>query len=313
MLNYLIRRLLYSVPILITVSVLTILLFYGIFPPERIARNNLSAKNPTPKQIKDWIQQHGYDKPQGEQIVKQTVNLLTLNFGKSDANGEDIMEHIRKGALPSLSIAILIFIGVQLASISAALFLASFRGTYVDNWGTFLNVLIMSVNYTIYIILLQFVLGKILKLFPMGGFYGGLAGIKFVLLPALIGVVSGLGGTTRLYRTFMLEEMNLDYVRTARAKGVGETAILFKHVLKNAAIPIITSSVATIPSLFLGSILLESFFNIPGLGNYLVDAINSVDFSVVRVMVFVGTVLTIIGYILTDICYALVDPRVRLE
>jgi len=313
MFKYILRRILYAVPILITVSFLTIMLFYGVFPPDRIARQNLSIKNPSPKQIQKWLVEHGYDKPKNEQVRVQTINLLTLQFGKSDANGEDIWEHVRKGAVPSFSIALLIFVGVQVASIGAALFLAYFRGTYVDQWGTFLGVLLMSINSTIYIITLQFVLGKILKLFPMGGYQGGLTGVRFVLLPALIGIIASLGGLTRLYRTFMLEEMNLDYVRTARAKGVGESAILFKHVLKNAAIPIITSSVATIPALFLGSILVESFFNIPGLGNYLVDAINSADFAVVRSMVFLGTVLTIVGYIMTDICYALVDPRVRLE
>ncbi len=313
MLKYIIRRVLYAVPILATVSFLTILLFYGVFPPERIARNNLSAKNPTQKQLKDWLQQHGYDKPKWTQVKDQTFALLTFNFGKSDANGEDIAEHIRKGASPSFAIALLVFVGVQLAAISGALFLAYFRGTYVDYWGTFLCVLLMSIVSIVYIITGQFILGKVLRIFPLGGYRGGLSGLKFVMLPALIGIVAGFGNLTRLYRTFMLEEMNLDYVRTARAKGVGEQAILFKHVLKNAAIPIITSSVATIPTLFLGSLLIESFFNIPGLGNYLVDAINSADFAVVRAMVFLGTLLTIIGYIITDIGYALVDPRVRLE
>lgn len=313
MLKYIIRRVLYAVPILATVSFLTILLFYGVFPPERIARNNLSAKNPTQKQLKEWLQQHGYDKPKWTQVQDQTFALLSFKFGKSDANGEDIMEHIKKGAPPSFAIALLVFVGVQIAAISGALMLAYFRGTYVDHWGTFLCVLLMSIVSIVYIITGQFILGKVLRIFPLGGYRGGLDGLKFVLLPAFIGIVAGFGNLTRLYRTFMLEEMNLDYVRTARAKGVSEQAILFKHVLKNAAIPIITSSVATIPTLFLGSLLIESFFNIPGLGGYLVDAINSADFAVVRAMVFLGTLMTIIGYIITDIGYALVDPRVRLE
>ena len=313
MLRYIVRRVLYAIPILVTVSLLTFLLFYGAFPPERIARNNLSAKNPTPAQIKTWLTAHGYDKPKSEQFKTHMTSLMTFRFGKSDLSGEDIFTRIKKGAPPSFAIALLIFVGAQLATIGAALFLAYFRGTYVDYWGTLLCVLMMSVVYIVYIITGQFVLGKILKIYPIAGYREGLGGFKFFLLPAVVGLVNQFGGGTRLYRTFMLEEMNQDYVRTARAKGVSEQKILFKHVLKNAAMPIITSSVATIPGLFLGSLLLETFFNIPGLGSYTVDAIQNADFAVVRAMVFLGTLMTIIGYILTDIAYGLVDPRIRLE
>ena len=313
MLRYIVRRVLYAIPILVTVSLLTFLLFYGAFPPDRIARNNLSAKNPTPAQIKEWLSTHGYDKPKSEQFKTHMTSLLTFQFGKSDLSGEDILTRIKKGAPPSFAIALLIFVGAQIATISAALFLAYFRGTYVDYWGTFLCVLMMSVVFIVYIITGQFVLGKILKIYPIAGYREGVAGFKFFLLPAVVGLVNQFGGSTRLYRTFMLEEMNQDYVRTARAKGVSEQRILFKHVLKNAAMPIITSSVATIPYLFLGSLLLETFFNIPGLGSYTIDAIQSADFAVVRAMVYIGTLMTIIGYILTDIAYGLVDPRIRLE
>jgi peptide/nickel transport system permease protein len=159
----------------------------------------------------------------------------------------------------------------------------------------------------------QFILGKILKYFPLAGYRSGVDAWKFVLLPTVIGVVSGLGAGVRFYRTVMLEEMNQDYVRTARAKGVGERAVLFRHVLKNASIPILTSTVLAIPFVLLGSLLLESFFGIPGLGSLTVDAIQSQDFAIVRAMVFLGTVLYIIGAVLTDISYAVVDPRVRFE
>lgn len=314
MLRYMVRRVLYAIPILVTVSLLTFMLFYGVFSPERIARNNLSARNPTSAQIKEWVVQHGYDKPKIEQFKNYTVEMFTFNFGKSDATGgEDIADRLKSGAVPSFTIALLVFFGAQLAAISAALFLAYFRSTYVDYLGTFVCVLMMSIVNLVYIITGQFVLGKLLRLFPIAGYHTGAEGIKFLLLPAVIGIVYSFGGLTRLYRTFVLEEMNQDYVRTARAKGVSEQMILFRHVLKNAAIPIITSSVAIIPSLFLGNLLLESFFNIPGLGSYLIDAIKNADFAVVRAMVFLGTFLTIIGYILTDIGYALFDPRVRLD
>jgi peptide/nickel transport system permease protein len=313
MLRYVIRRALYAIPILIGVSFLTFLLFYAAASPEQIAKNNLSTKKPSPAQIQEWLSQHGYDKPRSEQFREHMTNLLLLRFGKSDANGEDIWTRIRTGAPPSFVIASIIFVVGLIVELSAALLFAYFRGTYVDYWGTFLCVLLLSVVAIVYIVAGQFLLGKILKYAPLAGFHLGTDTWKFVLLPTIIGVVSGFGGSTRLYRTFMLDEMNQDYVRTARAKGVSEQLILFKHVLKNAAIPILTSSAATIPFLFTGSLLTETFFNIPGLGSYTVDAINGQDFAVVRAMVFLGALLTIIGYLITDISYAMVDPRVRLE
>jgi len=129
----------------------------------------------------------------------------------------------------------------------------------------------------------------------------------------IIGVVGGIGAGARLYRTLFLEEMGKDYVRTARAKGLAEGVVMFRHVLKNAMIPILTGVVVVIPSLFLGSLITESFFGIPGLGSYTIDAIQAQDFAVVRVMVFIGSVLYILGLMLTDISYTLVDPRVRFD
>ena len=151
-----------------------------------------------------------------------------------------------------------------------------------------------------------------LKLGPTWGFDKEEGLFKYIIIPTIIGVVAGLATEIRLYRTFLLEEVNLDYVRTARAKGIGESAILLKHVLKNAMIPIVTNTVAGLPTLILGSLLLESFFGIPGLGSYLNEAISANDFSIVRAMVFLGTLLYIVGLIATDIVYALIDPRVRL-
>ncbi len=313
MLRYVLRRIAYAVPILVGVSLLTFFLFYAVYTPEQMARKNLSTKNPTPAQIEEWVKEHGYDKSRSEQFSKHMKELLLLRFGKSDATKQDIWERIRAGVGPSSYIASLIFVCSIITSISLALVAAYFRGTYLDLWITFLCVLMMSIVYMVYIIAGQYVFGKILKLSPLGGWRGGLDAARFVILPMIIGVIYGLGSTVRLYRTFMLDEMNQDYVRTARAKGIGERGVLLRHVLKNAAIPILTSSVAVIPSLLLGSLLLEQFFGIPGLGSLTVDAINSQDFAVVRAMVFLGTVLYIVGLILTDISYALVDPRVRLE
>jgi peptide/nickel transport system permease protein len=313
MLTYIIRRVLYAIPILIGVSLLTFILFYASATPDTIARRNLSAKNPTRKQLDQWKQQHGYDKPLPQQFVSHMKGLLLLRFGNSDANGEDIWGRIRVSAFPSFLVAFLAFFLGLLVSIVLALAQAYFRGTYLDYYGTFLTVLLLSIVYVVYIIAFQFILAKILKYFPIAGYQSGRDALRFVLLPVMVQVVAGLGGGVRQFRTFLLEQMGQDYVRTARAKGVSESAILFKHVLKNAAIPILTVTVATIPLLFTGSILAESFFGIPGLGNYLFDAIGSQDFAVVRAMVYFGTLLVIFGYILTDISYALFDPRVRLE
>lgn len=159
----------------------------------------------------------------------------------------------------------------------------------------------------------QWLISKVWRLVPISGYVEGLDAWKFLLLPVAIGVVAGIGSSARWYRTIFLEEMGKDYVRTARAKGLSESAVMFRHVLRNAMIPILTGVVVVIPLLFMGSLLTESFFGIPGLGSYTIDAINAQDFAVVRSMVFIGSVLYIAGLILTDISYTLVDPRIRFD
>lgn len=313
MLRYVLRRVLYAIPILVGVSLVTFFLFYMAATPEQMARRNLSAKAPTETQIKEWLTEHGYDKPLPEQFGKHMKELFLFQFGNSDATDQPIKERLAAGVVPSLLVGSFVLTASVLASICCALFLAYFRGTYVDIWGTFLCVLLMSITYIVYILAGQFVLGKVLRWFPVAGYGEGWQALKFVLLPMTVGTISGIGSSVRFNRTVMLEEINQDYVRTARAKGVNERDILFRHVLKNASIPILTSTVVALPLLLTGSLLLESFFGIPGLGSLTFDAIQSQDFAVVRAMVFIGTILYIIGLILTDISYALVDPRVRLE
>ena len=150
-------------------------------------------------------------------------------------------------------------------------------------------------------------------LVPISGYDEGFSAVKFVILPIAVGVISGLGNGIRWYRTIFLEEVNKEYVRTARSKGLSELGIMYKHVLRNALIPILTGVVVLLPSLFLGSLITEAFFGIPGLGSYTIEAIQSQDFAIVRSMVFLGSVLYIIGLILTDLSYTIVDPRVRLK
>lgn len=312
MIRYLIRRVLYAFPTLFGVALVTFLLFYVAISPQEMARRQL-GKNPTSAQIHSWLSQHGYDRPLSEQFGVHVKQLFTFQFGKSDVDNEEIWTKIKRGAGPSSVIGATIFFASLISSVICALAVAYFRGTYIDKAATFLLVLMMSIVYPVWVFMVQFVFGKVLHMGPLNGWESGWATFRFVGLPTLIGVLTGIGSNVRFYRTMFLEEMGQDYVRTARAKGVGEGAILFRHVLKNAMIPIITSSVLSLPLIILGFLLIESFFGIPGLGAITVDAINSQDFAVVRATVFLGAVLYIVGVILTDICYALVDPRIRFE
>lgn len=322
MLSYLIRRVLYAIPILIGVNFITFMLFFMVNSPDDVARSHLGEKRVTPVEIAAWKKAHGYDKPLFLNVTasgfhkvidtlffQKSLTLFAFNFGASD-QGRDISYDISQRMWPSLAIAIpTLFIGLAV-NISLALLIALFRGTFFDEFAVFVCVIIMSISSMFYIIIGQYLFGKMLRLVPVSGYQGGFDAIKFVILPIAIGVFAGIGAETRWYRTLFLEEINKQYVRTARAKGLGELTVLFKHVLKNAMIPILTGIVVIIPTLFLGSLILESFFGIPGLGSYTIDAIAQQDFDVVRVMVFLGTVLYILGLILTDFSYLLVDPRV---
>lgn len=324
MLNYIIRRVLYAIPILIGVNLITFTLFFVVNSPDDMARMQLGIKRVTPEAITKWKQERGYDKPlmfndTGEGVAKFTrtiffeksVAMFAFDFGRAD-DGRDIAHEIKTRMIPSLAIALPVFLLGLFVYIFFALAMVFFRATYVDFWGVVLCVALMSISSLFYIIGGQFLISKIWHLVPISGYGSGLNAAKFLVLPVIIGVISGAGASTRWYRTIFLEEMGKDYVRTARAKGLSESLVLFRHVLRNAMIPILTGAVVLIPLLFLGSLIAESFFGIPGLGSYTIDAINSQDFAVVRAMVFLGSLLYIIGLILTDISYTLVDPRVRL-
>jgi peptide/nickel transport system permease protein len=183
----------------------------------------------------------------------------------------------------------------------------------LDTTGVVLCVFAMSVSGLFYIIAGQYLFAKTLALVPISGYADGLGAWRFLFLPVLVSVLAGLGAGARWYRTLFLEEINKDYVRTARAKGLNEGQVLRRHVLRNALIPIITGSVSVIPLLFMGSLVTEAFFGIPGLGSYTIEAIQNQDFAVVRAMVFVGSVLYLVGLVLTDFAYTVADPRVRLQ
>jgi peptide/nickel transport system permease protein len=321
---YVIRRILYAIPILIGVNLLTFLLFFVVNTPDDVARMQLGAKRVTPEAIERWKIEHGYDKPlllnaeaQGLErftdtiFFEKSVRLFVFDFGNAD-DGRDIAHEIRSRMGPSLALAVPVFLIGIAVNITFALAMAFFRATYLDFWGVVSCVAMMSISGLFYIIGGQYLVSKVFHLVPISGYAGGADALKFVVLPVLIGVVSGIGSGARWYRTIFLEEMGKDYVRTARAKGLKESVVLYRHVLKNGMIPILTGAVVVIPLLFMGSLLMESFFGIPGLGSYTIDAIQGQDFAVVRAMVFLGAVLYIVGLLLTDLSYTLVDPRVRL-
>jgi peptide/nickel transport system permease protein len=325
MIAYIIRRILYAVPILIGVNVLTFILFFVVNPPDDMARMHLGIKRVTPEAVQAWKAEHGYDLPllynaqaegaeslTGTIFFQKSVKLFKFEFGRSDS-GRDIGYDISQRMWPSLAIGVPVMIIGLLTTISIALMVILFRATYIDLVTVVVAVAMMSISGLFYIIGGQWLVGKLLHLVPISGYDTGLNAVKFLVLPIVIGIVNGLGGAVRIYRTLFLEEVNKDYVRTARAKGLSENGVLFGHVLRNAMIPILTMVVANIPLLIIGSLVTESFFGIPGLGSYTIDAINGQDFAIVRSMVFLGSALYILGLLLTDISYTFVDPRVRLS
>lgn len=325
MFGYIIRRTLYAIPVLIGVNLITFALFFVVNSPADIARMHLGAKRVTPVEIQRWIATHGYDKPMFYNtedsglaqftdtiFFQKSLKVMAFQFGRSDA-GRDISADIVQRMGPSLALAVPTFIVGILVNITFALLLVMFRASYLDTWGVVACVVLMSISALFYIIGGQYLVAIVMRLVPVSGYHGGLSAAKFLVLPVVIGVVSGIGAGTRWYRTIFLEEFGKDYVRTARAKGMSELGVLFRHVLPNGLLPILTGAVVVLPLLFMGSLIMESFFGIPGLGAYTIDAINSQDFAIVRAMVFLGSVLYIVGLLLTDISYTLVDPRVRLS
>jgi peptide/nickel transport system permease protein len=321
---YLIRRILYALPILVGVNILTFSLFFVVNSPDNMARMHLGERHVTQESVDTWKRAHGYDLPllwnataPGTQKLTRTIfyqhslSLFTLQFGRSDG-GRDIGYDLQQRMLPSLAIALPVLVLELALAISLGLMVALLRGSYFDRWITLACVAAMSISSLFFIIAGQYFVAKLLRLAPISGYADGFAAIKFLVLPVLVQVAAGLGASVRWKRTVFLEEISKDYVRTAWAKGLTENQVLWRHVLRNALLPLLTAIVVTLPGLFLGSLITESFFAVPGLGSYTIDAIQNQDFAIVRAMVFLGSLLYILGLVLTDISYAWADPRVRL-
>ena len=325
MMRYITRRLLYGVLILIGVNLLTFILFFAVNTPDDMARLSIGGQRVSESAIERWKAERGYDKPlfintEAEGAAQWTdtifftrsVPLLRFDFGFSD-EGRDIGHEISQRMGPSLALALPTFVMGLFACIAFALLLVFFKGSRLDFAGVVFCVVLLSISGLFYIIAGQWFFAKVLRWVPYSGFIEGWEGVRFLVLPVAVSIVSGLGAQSRFYRTLFLEEAGKDYVRTARAKGLSERVVLFRHVLRNAMLPILTGTVSAIPLLFMGSLISESFFGIPGLGSYTIDAINAQDFSIVRAMVFLGSALYIVGLILADISYTLFDPRIRFE
>jgi peptide/nickel transport system permease protein len=326
MVRFILRRLGYAVLILVGVNLLTFFLFFTVNTPDDMARLNIGGKRVTQEQIDKWKRERGYDRPlywndaeQGTDKLRRTVlwersvSLMLLDFGRSDsARSTDIGHEVATRMGVSLQLALPIFVLQLIASVAFALLLVFFRHTAIDFWGVVLCVVMLSISSLFYIIVGQYLFSRVLHWVPVSGFASGLDAVRFLALPVLLSLLSRLGGEARLYRALFLEEVGQDYVRTARAKGLSEQVVLLRHVLRNALIPILTSAGAYLPYVFLGSLVFESFFGIPGLGAFVIEAIGGQDFAIVRTMVFLGSALYIAGNALLDIAYTWVDPRVRL-
>lgn len=325
MFSYMLRRILYGVLILIGVNLLTFVLFFAVNTPDDMARLSIGGQRVSQTAIENWKAERGYNKPlfynaqaEGSQSLTDTifyersVPLLRLDFGLSD-QGQDIAYQIKQRMGPSLALALPTFFLGLWVCISFALLMVFFRGTRLDFSAVVLCVVLMSISGLFYIIAGQWLFARVLRWVPFSGWVEGMDNWRFLVLPVLVGILSRIGAESRFYRSLFLEEASRDYVRTARSKGLAESTVLFRHVLPNALLPILTGTVSALPLLFMGSLISESFFGIPGLGSFTIDAINAQDFSIVRAMVFLGSMLYIAGLILADISYTLVDPRIRFS
>ncbi len=308
---YALRRFLYVVPILLGVCFIIFILFSVISPDPTLI---MLGKHATASQMADLREQLGLNKHWFLQYLDIVKSAFTFDFGRSWSTKQEIVEMIKTKALPSLTLSIPAFFLSTVLAISISLIVSLNRGKLLDRFFVFLCIAMMSISSLAYILFGQWFFAFKLGWFEISGYEHGFPNfIPYILLPVIIWLALSIGHDVRFYRTIMLDEILQDYVRTAKAKGLGEGTILFKHILKNAMIPIITNVVIQLPFLILGALLLENFFSIPGLGNMILNAINSTDFPVIRAMTILTSVAYIVFSIITDILYKIVDPRIRLK
>ena len=311
--RYVIRRLLEAIPTTIGILLLTFLLFnvVGGSPAQVVL-----GKNATAEAIAAFDAKYGYDKPLfigatsffDSQFFHYVRSLAKGDLGVSTEHQCPVADVLREGAGPSLMLTVPILIGGTIIGVSLALLCAAWRGGKWDKAVLVFSTILMSVNYVVWVLAGQFLLAFKLHLFPIWGFGAAV----YLVLPVCIGIFSGLGRDVRFFRAVILDETYKPYVRTALAKGLAGWRVMTVHVLRNSLIPILTYVSLSIPFLFTGSLLLETFFGIPGLGNVSINAIHSSDMAVVRAVVVLGALLYQAVQLITDLGYAWLDPRVRL-
>lgn len=311
MLNYILRRILYMVPILFGIALIVFLLFNVVGGDPVLI---MVGKHASPQMIAELRHELGLDRPLVYQFGDFLKSIVTFDYGRSFSTKQEVIEMIMRAAPVSLTMALPGFIISILIGIALSLFVAFWRGTWIDKTIVVICVLMISAPGLAYILFGQKFLAYELGWFPISGWdHTFPAVISYLGLPVIIWIALSLGGELRFFRTVMLDEINQDYIRTARSKGLNERTVMFKHVLKNAMIPIITSIVIEIPLLITGSLLIEAFFAIPGMGSQLVDAVNTSDLPVIKAQVMVISILYMVFNLFTDVLYSLVDPRVTLK
>jgi peptide/nickel transport system permease protein len=308
MTGYVLRRLLHIMPTLFGVALATFLLFNTFGPdPARVAL----GQHATPEAMENLRRAWGLDKPLITQFIDFLWQIVTFDYGKSFITGETLGTKLKAGALVSLAVTAPPFLVGGILNVAIALYAARHREGVTDHVLRALFIAGMSVSSLVYVLALQYLLAFKLGLFPINGFVPGPGAIVYLALPWIILLLVNMGPDIRLYRTVFLDEINADYVRTARAKGAGEDRVLFRHVLANSWIPIITNNVTAIPFLILGSFLMERFFSIPGIGNLTIDALGQGDLPVLKAVTILGAMALVTFNLLSDLLYALADPRIR--
>ncbi|MFN3411735.1 MAG: ABC transporter permease [Exilispira sp.] len=313
MINYIIRKLINLIPTLLGCMLIFFLLFNIIGGQDKVLYNMLSPKSRTPEQIAILKHQFGLDKPLIIQYIDYVKQAATMNFGKSLSKKQPISSLIKRCVPVSLTVTFPPFVFDFIIATSLALLCAFYRGKFIDKVITVLSTIFMAFPYLALIIIGQTLFSYKWKIFPISGWGFGIERLRYLILPWILITFANLGGSVRYYRTVFVEEVNKDYVRTAKAKGLSLNKIMYTHVFKNALIPILTSVIMSIPGLLLGALLTERFFSIPGIGDLTVTAVSSYDLPVLKAMVVVYTLFFIFFSLITDISYSMVDPRVKLS